>query len=64
MNQDLFICLFLLPLSAKTALKIRGAIISMISFQKQTFVGFDCGFTWQTRAMGDMVRAEVLQNQF
>ena len=44
--------------SAKTTLKVCDTSISMISFYKLTFFGFDCGFISSSRAMWDMVTAE------
>jgi len=52
-----FIGLFSLLWSAKTPLKVGDTSISMISFYKLTFFGFERGFTSSSRAMRDMVTA-------
>ena len=44
--------------SAKTSLKVCDTSISLISFYKLTFFGFDCGFISSSQAMRDMVIAE------
>jgi len=55
MMQDFLVCFHCYGVwSAKTPLKVSDTSISMISFYKLTFFGFDCGFTSSSRAMRDM----------
>ena len=59
MKQDLLVCFHCYGVwSAKTPLKVSDTSISVISFFKLTIFGFDCGFTYSSRGMRDMVTAD------